>query len=76
MLSVEEYFKDKEALLKEHEAVFPLKPAPEGSKPHGKGLKGKKHEPEGGEDKVADDNAEPASASAVDSENENGVSKE
>ena len=27
VLSVEEYFKDKEALLKEHEAVFPLKPA-------------------------------------------------
>jgi small subunit ribosomal protein S1 len=75
VLSVAEYFKDKEPLLKEHEAVFPMKPAAEGSKPHGKGPKGKKHEPSG-TDRAADDKSENDSPAAEDGETATGDGKE
>ena len=59
VLSVSEYFKDKEELFKEHAEKFPLKPAAEGreGKPHGKASKGRKHDNEG-EEKAADDKVE------------------
>jgi small subunit ribosomal protein S1 len=49
VLSIEEYFKDKEDLAKEHKTAFPVKPAIEVKAPKGKGKK-----PESADDEKAD----------------------